>query len=664
MIRWLHISDLHIQDRADWNSYKTELLKKCYDIGKIDLVIVTGDFHNYSDGEDFERARIFLRELMQKLELDIARDLFLIPGNHDCVTKISDKDLYIAAAQSRPLSMKKQWLTKLLNMFSSYELFVKKLIPNYPAEHPAEVHCRQWRNKINFIHCNTAIAADGYTKENQLLDVNGVASLAYSDSCPNIILAHNNFMDLHPDVQKRVKDVIRNNSVRAYLCGDRHMESVEQISYENNQNRQIPCIGCYKSAPDAADGYSRFGIIVGEWKKDTVNLKGWYWTSGDGFKIDGNITEQRIYMGIYENESEQKRETSSMPSKMDTIMPEKHFEIYRSVQHEAPQSNADCMMSIDGDMKVSFVAFSGDEKFIIAGSDDGTVKLWELSTGKHIQTFGESGEKNIEKTEDVVLLPNGNLGILHRVQGNYQNGFDKCRYSEWDIITGKCVKTSSIGGGYGEFVAPCLSDDGTRVVGWCTVLAQYTKFSNMIITPTDSTMRYMTFWYRSRWGYNPFAVVARNGNTGIVYSWNKKPINIICTKLNSPDFFSSNNYTEYEFVTHLERIEHVALSSDGELAIISGSLSGEPFISMNLLSIREKKYVSQINTTEKNCDSVFISFDKSLALYQNKDSFSIWRLPDGKRLRVFTHSGMKCINFSKSGKYAISGAKNNIKIWR
>lgn len=101
--------------------------------------------------------------------------------------------------------MKKQWFAKLLEIFSGYELFVKKLIPNYPAE----AHCRLWRNKINFIHCNTAIAADGHTKENQLLDVDRMDSLDYSDSYPNIILAHNNFGDLHPDVQKRVKNVIR-----------------------------------------------------------------------------------------------------------------------------------------------------------------------------------------------------------------------------------------------------------------------------------------------------------------------------------------------------------------------------------------------------------------------------------------------------------------------
>ena len=53
MLRWLHISDLHIKEKADWTNFKIELFRKCKDIGKIDFVIVTGDFHDFSDGKSF-----------------------------------------------------------------------------------------------------------------------------------------------------------------------------------------------------------------------------------------------------------------------------------------------------------------------------------------------------------------------------------------------------------------------------------------------------------------------------------------------------------------------------------------------------------------------------------------------------------------------------------
>ena len=63
MVRWLHISDLHIKEKADWYSYRNEIVEKCNEIGKIDFIIVTGDFHDFSEGADFHSAEEFLKEL-------------------------------------------------------------------------------------------------------------------------------------------------------------------------------------------------------------------------------------------------------------------------------------------------------------------------------------------------------------------------------------------------------------------------------------------------------------------------------------------------------------------------------------------------------------------------------------------------------------------------
>lgn len=296
MVRWLHISDLHINNKVDWKNFKKELFNKCGEIGKIDLLIVTGDFQNFSDKSDFGMSKDFLLELIEKLGLNIESDLFLVPGNHDGTTKIEDKKLYVSAIKNSPLDFDEKWLSKLLEAFDDYESFVKNLIPNYKEEHPASVHNRIWKNKINFIHCNTAIAADGNEKVNQLLDVDGVASVFFSEDMPNIILAHNSFFDLNSEQQKRMKDVIRNNQVCAYFCGDRHIGDVGQIEYEENQNKQIPCVASYKTAPEPKDTYSTFGIIIGEWEKRIATLKGWIWKSGEGFKIDEKITEKKIDM--------------------------------------------------------------------------------------------------------------------------------------------------------------------------------------------------------------------------------------------------------------------------------------------------------------------------------------------------------------------------------
>lgn len=295
MVRWLHISDLHIAKRADWINFEKELIKKCHEYDKIDLVIVTGDFHNFSEGDDFCLARNFLQKLLGNLKLDIERDLFVVPGNHDGVSSVQSKNVFIRSAKSSPFEDTEQWVRGLLAAFEGYESFVRELIPHYPVEHPASVHNRTWRNQINFIHCNTALAADGKEKDKQLLDVDALAETIYTPDMPNILLAHNSFFDLHQKHQQRVKDTIRANSICAYFCGDWHQQEIHEIPMDRGE---VPCIVSYKSAPDPQDDYSTFGIIFGEWEGDLAKLKGWCWESGQGFSEDPKITGKSFPMRV------------------------------------------------------------------------------------------------------------------------------------------------------------------------------------------------------------------------------------------------------------------------------------------------------------------------------------------------------------------------------
>lgn len=303
MVRWLQISDLHIKKRADWRSFERELVGKCEELGDIAFVVVTGDFHDFSEGPAFHQSREFLINLMRQLRLNIEEDLFLIPGNHDGVTCIENKRIHIKALREDPLDGDApKSFEALEGAFEDYDKFVTELIPNYPVEHPAACHVRCWKNKINFIHCNTAIGADGKSKDRQMLNVDELAELTIEKGRTNIILAHNSFADMDGEVQKRIRDYIRVNDVVAYFCGDRHRQEVASIEIDKKRNVQIPCVVNYKSAPDAEDHYSEFGIIIGEWSGQRAKLQGWIWKSGEGFEIDGKITGTEISMHSQEVE--------------------------------------------------------------------------------------------------------------------------------------------------------------------------------------------------------------------------------------------------------------------------------------------------------------------------------------------------------------------------
>ena len=76
------------------------------------------------------------------------------------------------------------------------------------------------------------------------------------------------------------------------------------INVSDKQNCQIPCVGCYKSAPDAEDRYSTCGVIIGTWINEKATLEGWTWKVDRSFKLDNIISGQTIEMGEkYYNEA-------------------------------------------------------------------------------------------------------------------------------------------------------------------------------------------------------------------------------------------------------------------------------------------------------------------------------------------------------------------------
>ena len=195
--------------------------------------------------------------------------------------------------------------------FASFEEFVKNVIPGYSFEHPAREHCRIWNNKINFIHCNSAVVSDAEDKDEQLFDINTFAKLALDSTLPSIILIHNNINDIDKNQQEQIKGVIRNSTIKAYFCGDRHIQQADMINVLEKQNCQIPCIGSYKSAPDAKDNYSSYGIIIGTWIEEKAELEGWTWSMKKSFQLDNIITGQTIEMGEKYNNQVVKNDTGN-----------------------------------------------------------------------------------------------------------------------------------------------------------------------------------------------------------------------------------------------------------------------------------------------------------------------------------------------------------------
>lgn len=203
----LQVSDLHIVEDAHWNNLKALLLDLAKEKFSIlpegqKLLVMTGDYHNYNE-IDYEKATLFIKELVCAMKIDITEDVFMIPGNHDMAlaTNPREKKMHDAIIQSIKTDITHlqddDYIEMLLEPFSAYSDFCKSLVVYSEDASPERVHVRTWRDKLDLIHINTCLVADKNEKTNQLVETKAVTGLTIEGDRPCIVLGHNSYYDLH-----------------------------------------------------------------------------------------------------------------------------------------------------------------------------------------------------------------------------------------------------------------------------------------------------------------------------------------------------------------------------------------------------------------------------------------------------------------------------------
>ena len=297
MIHILHISDLHfVKNAAAYNTEEIllrEAAKRVKDVplGK-KLLIVTGDFHNFWD-QDYKKAEDFLQKLVSKMGLNINQDVFVIPGNHDVGNDEALKH-FLEPKDSNWKKHHKAWLTMLktgdkdyieerLQVFSPYSAFVRKLgiyDDSSSDDYPARSHVRCWRGRLNILHLNTALIADGTSKTEQMTDADMAASPDtwkdyFGSTVPSIAIGHNDFFDLKKVQRTDLASIFNLRNVSAYLCGDRHRTEKDpehqmiRLESGHKQGIEIPNLVAARSIADGDDDYSEVGFCWHCWDEDT-----------------------------------------------------------------------------------------------------------------------------------------------------------------------------------------------------------------------------------------------------------------------------------------------------------------------------------------------------------------------------------------------------------
>jgi len=274
---------------------------------------------------------------------------------------------------------------------------------------------------------------------------------------------------------------------------------------------------------------------------------------------------------------------------------------------------------------VNTVAFTSDSKYIISGSSDKTIKLWEVDTGKEIRTFvGHEREIN-----SIALSPDSKYVV---------SGSTDKTIKLWDIETGKEIRTFI--GHIGEITSVGFSSDGKSVISGsddCS-LRQWSIYSDKELRTISTT--HTAGIYSASFSLDGKHIISSSWD-GYLKIWN--------------------------IVTGKELKSFKAFSISPNEKIVTSSSDNYAIKLLNVATGKELKVFHEIKNDSKSPYSIF-SPDMNFILSTTYDDgvMHLWDVSTGRELKTFQgHASItKSSSISQNGKYIASCPDNSsISLW-
>ncbi len=277
---------------------------------------------------------------------------------------------------------------------------------------------------------------------------------------------------------------------------------------------------------------------------------------------------------------------------------------------------------------VMSVAFGPDGRLALSGSEDGTVRLWEVETGRSMRVL----EGHSDRVMSVAFSPDGDLALSGSEDGTVRL---------WEVETGRLMRV--LESHSDRVMSVAFSPDGRLALsgsedGTVRLWAVETGRAVRVVEGHSDRVRSVAF--------SPDRRLALSGSEDrTVRLWEVE-----------------TGRTVRVLKGHSDRVRTMAFSPDGRLA-----LSGSDDRTVRLWEVETGRAVRVLEGDSGRVMSVDFSPDGRLALFGSEDgTVRLWEMETGHAVRVLEgHSeAVWSVAFSPDGRPAISGSfDRTVRLW-